>query len=124
MTNEMDKATERPWVYANVMEVGSPIIRPRIYGPSERIAGDVVEQLICVCDSNGLYYSDATADEMDEEAKANAALIVKAVNNHDKLVAARQKAEAFAEWAEKMMCEGVHSRAFREMRFALAQVKP
>ena len=83
-----DRATPRPWSAADTVEIGRGTCRPRIYGPAERIAGDVVDQLICVCDSQGLYHSAATSDEMDAEARANANLIVRAVNAHDALVEA------------------------------------
>ena len=88
MSKETDTATPRPWMAAGTVEIGPGTCRPRIYGPTERIAGDVVDQLICVCDSQGLYHSAATSDEMDAEARANAALIVRAVNAHDALVEA------------------------------------
>ena len=91
--SKTDRATPRPWMAAGTVEIGPGTCRPRIYGPTERIAGDVVDQLICVCDSQGLYHSAATSDEMDVEARANAALIVRAVNSHDALVAACRIAE-------------------------------
>ena len=90
--SKTDRATPRPWMAAGTVKIGPGTCRPRIYGPTERIAGDVVDPLICVCDSQGLYHSAATSEEMDAEARANAALIVRAVNSYDKLVVACEAA--------------------------------
>ena len=79
--------TPLPWVWSDAMEIGHGPCRPCIYGPSELLAGDKIEQLICVCDSQGLYHRGATEEHMNTEARSNAALIVQAVNSHDDLLA-------------------------------------
>ena len=84
MSNQNDKATPRPWELST--ENQTRILPTKIL--NEEIGDD-----FCIATTADDHYSP---DEPDEEsAKANAELIVMAVNSHDALVDALQKWQAF-----------------------------
>ena len=100
MSNEQDKATARPWVVEHDGESDERTYFPVITFGARNIA--VVEA----------YYGDGAA---------NAALIVRAVNAHDKLVEACELAVRFVE----DMCKGQqwpheNCEAWKVARAALA----
>jgi hypothetical protein len=70
---DISRATRRPWVY-------DPACLANIY------SDDATGSIIATC--RGFYF----APRPSEEQEANAALIVLAVNNHEKLVAALREA--------------------------------
>jgi len=108
MSNEQDKATARPWVVEHDGESDERTYFPVITFGARNIA--VVEA----------YYGDGAA---------NAALIVRAVNAHDKLVAACERAERLVQPGNEPRdgCRGMFPELVTQLRAALAlarEVKP
>lgn len=93
-----DKATARPWRMGGEFNY-------TVLGKDEYIGSDRLEQRICACDATGLYRAGANIVELAQEAKANANLIVRAVNAHDAMKQALESALAtdgdFVGWEKK-----------------------
>ncbi len=78
MTTET-KHTPTPW------RVG---LRNGVFGADEFIGGDRHYQVVCTPTSGGIYRRHSTESELQAEAEANAAFIVRSCNAHDALVSA------------------------------------
>ncbi len=78
----IERATARPWAVSQGREMA-------IYGQPRFCGGDKCDQRVAVCDDSGLALY---GEEAKAEARANAALIVQAVNSYAALVAVAEAA--------------------------------